>query len=209
MKYIQLYFYIIFFSISSLSVESFAQNFTPEERHKIENFDFIMTEVTTPQGLEILKSKSENINLDDTHLPQLISHLLYMVEKEDGVGIAAPQLGVNKNVFIMQRFDNDNFPFDVVINPRILWTSELYELGPEGCLSIPNFRKDIWRHYAIMVEYYNIKKEKVVETLEGYTAKIFQHEFDHLQGLLITDSVHLYNDQIIEVISGSFGKIKD
>ncbi len=107
-----------------------------------------------------------------------------------GVGIAAPQVGISQRIIIVQRFDKVGEPIEYYINPKILKYSKKIQSCFEGCLSIPNKRADIKkRSYSIMIEYYKITGERVVEMIEDYTAVIFQHEIDHLDGKLFTDYI--------------------
>jgi peptide deformylase len=104
-----------------------------------------------------------------------------------GVGIAAPQVGINRNVIWVQRFDKEGEPFEVYLNPEILKYSRLTRKGYEGCLSIPDCREEVCRSYTIMVRYQKLNGLKKTEMVEGFTAVIFQHEVDHLKGILFTD----------------------
>jgi peptide deformylase len=108
--------------------------------------------------------------------------------KNLGVGIAAPQVGILKNVILVQRYDLKKFPIEAYINPKITKFSKLKQPCLEGCLSIPN-RMDTTRNraYAILLEYENIKGEHKTEMIEDFTAVIFQHEIDHLNGILYLD----------------------
>jgi len=104
-----------------------------------------------------------------------------------GVGIAAPQIGISRRLILVQRFDKDGEPFEVYINPVILTESTELVTRDEGCLSIPGYRGPVERPNVIEIEYINDKGEKVAEAVEGFTARIFQHEIDHLNGILYTD----------------------
>lgn len=139
--------------------------------------------------LKILKSKSKNINPKSKDLELLINRMYLAVTHptDGGVGIAAPQVGINRNVIWVQRFDKPGEPFEVYINPKIIWKSELMRKGAEGCLSIPDERGEVFRHYMIEIEYQDRKGKKHSEKVEGFTAVIFQHEIDHLDGILFTD----------------------
>lgn len=107
-----------------------------------------------------------------------------------GVGIAAPQVGINKRVVVVQRFDKEGEPFEAYPNISIIEYSQETSVGPEGCLSVPNERYDVTRSSSIVISYYDIEtKEMVTERVEGFTAVIFQHEVDHLQGIIYTDRV--------------------
>ncbi len=136
----------------------------------------------------ILKSVSKPINPKDKLTKILANRMLKSVMDPNhrGVGIAAPQVGINRRMVLVQRFDKENKPFDVFINPEIIWKSDLMQKGPEGDLSFDE-RGMIMRHYSVQIQYYNIKGEKITEILEGFTAVIFQHERDHLDGTLLTD----------------------
>lgn len=137
----------------------------------------------------LLRTKSEAVDLKDENYKKLAQLLLATVtdSSQDGVGIAAPQVGINKRMFLIQRFDKDALPFQVIINPSIHWTSNLIQSGKEGCLSIPNVMGMVDRYYAIDVHYQDLEGYWHNEILEGFTAIIFQHEFDHLNGVLFID----------------------
>ena len=108
----------------------------------------------------------------------------------DGVGLAAPQVGINRRVVAVQRFDKEGEPFEVYPNISIIEKSEELALGPEGCLSVPNQRHEVMRHSWVTIQYYSLEARKVVqERIEGFTAVIFQHEVDHLSGVLYIDRV--------------------
>lgn len=105
-----------------------------------------------------------------------------------GVGIAAPQVGILKNIIWVQRFDKENLPFEVYLNPSILRYSEKKQDCREGCLSIPN-RSDTTRtrSYSITIGYNQLDGSYKEEEVEEFTAVIFQHEIDHLNGILYLD----------------------
>lgn len=136
----------------------------------------------------ILKSVSKPINPKDKLTKILAKRMLKSVMDPNrrGVGIAAPQVGINRRMVLVQRFDKENKPFEVFINPEIIWRSDLWQKGPEGDLSFDE-RGMIMRHYSVQVQYYNLKGKKITEILEDFTAVIFQHERDHLDGILLVD----------------------
>lgn len=136
----------------------------------------------------ILKSVSKPINPKDKLTKILAKRMLKSVMDPNrrGVGIAAPQVGINRRMVLVQRFDKENKPFEVFINPEIIWRSDLWQKGPEGDLSFDE-RGMIMRHYSVQVQYYNLKGKIITEILEGFTAVIFQHERDHLDGILLVD----------------------
>lgn len=105
-----------------------------------------------------------------------------------GVGIAAPQIGISRNVILVQRFDKEGEPFESYLNPVISGYSKMKQDCREGCLSVPGIRGTTKnRSYAIMIEYNTLSGEIKRELVEGYTAVIFQHEIDHLRGILFYD----------------------
>ncbi|WP_426480305.1 peptide deformylase [Chryseobacterium sp. R2ACT005] len=110
-----------------------------------------------------------------------------LLSTDGGVGIAAPQVGINRKIIWVQRFDKEGTPLEYFINPVIVWHSDLQNLGPEGDLSIPDFRDQFYRSKVILLEYIDLKGQKYSEIVEGFTAVIFQHEIDHLFGILISD----------------------
>ena len=107
---------------------------------------------------------------------------------QDGVGIAGPQVGLKRRVIAVQRFDKDGEPFEVYPNIRIEYMSGEKQTGPEGCLSIPDIYGNVERSMTVVVSYTDMNTlDTVRDTVEGYTAVIFQHETDHLEGILFTD----------------------
>lgn len=110
---------------------------------------------------------------------------------QDGVGIAGPQVGVNRRVVAVQRFDKEGEPFEVYANIRIIKTYGEKEAGSEGCLSVPDRSEEVERYQKIDIEYDRLdgSVKRVKETIEGFTAVIFQHECDHLDGVLYIDRI--------------------
>ncbi len=108
--------------------------------------------------------------------------------EEDGVGIAGPQVGISRRVIAVQRFDKDGEPFEVYPNIRITSHRGEKQIGPEGCLSIPGKRGNVERYQDIDIAYTSLKTLRdTTESIKGFTAVIFQHECDHLDGILYTD----------------------
>lgn len=136
----------------------------------------------------ILLSVSTEIDPLDKNTAILVKRMKEsLLSTDGGVGIAAPQVGINRKIIWVQRFDKVGEPLEYFINPVILWKSELQNLGPEGDLSIPEFRDQFYRSKVIQLEYVDLKGQKYSEIVEGFTAVIFQHEIDHLFGILISD----------------------
>ena len=110
-----------------------------------------------------------------------------------GVGIAAPQVGILKNIIWVQRFDKADVPFEVYLNPKIINYSEEKQTRREGCLSIPNRKATLnTRSKTIVIEYDTMEGKHLEEAISDFTSVIFQHEIDHLNGILFLD--HLNQD---------------
>ena len=152
--------------------------------------------ITNKSDSVLLRSKSRRINLqDDLETTQLLSkRLLATVQdpKNAGVGIAAPQVGILKQMIVVQRYDKEGFPFETYINPTIKQYSKKTQFCLEGCLSIPD-KLDTTKNraYAILLEYDRMDGSHEIEMVEAFTAVIFQHEIDHLNGILFTDHLDL------------------
>ena len=155
----------------------------------------LMTLMLVPNTKDsiILYKKSKNIKPDSTnkHLTKLINNMFVTVRDPEnpGVGIAAPQVGISKRIIWVQRFDKTDLPFEVYLNPRIVYYSESKSDGKEGCLSIPGYRGIVNRSDTIIINYDYLKQHNLTDTVSGFTAIIFQHETDHLEGILYTDRI--------------------
>lgn len=169
------------------------QDFTAEEKALIGTDPSEVMRVfmkTNPADSLILNAMSLPIDPQDELTARLAERMLLTVQDpaHQGVGIAAPQVGINRHMIWVQRFDKEDQPFELFINPEIIWASELLQKGPEGDLSFDE-RGMVVRYYVIQVEYYNLYGDLITEILEGFTSVIFQHELDHLYGMLLTDRV--------------------
>ena len=110
--------------------------------------------------------------------------------EQDGVGIAGPQVGISRRIVAVQRFDKPGEPFEVYPNIRITARRGEPEPGPEGCLSVPDRRGDVLRWQDIDIAYVSPETGRdTSETVTGFTAVIFQHETDHLDGVLYIDKL--------------------
>jgi len=139
------------------------------------------------EGIYILRSKNKLVDPLDPMIQLLTERMLVTVEKAPGVGIAAPQVGINRSIIWVQRLDKPQKPFEVYYNVEITNYSEEKKIGWEGCLSIPAGFGKVLRSTSIEIEYDGRDGVHKIETIEGFTAVIFQHEIDHLKGELFTD----------------------
>lgn len=177
--------------------------FTPEELALINEADSIMRVLTidNPADSAVLRTPSRDIpaeTLTSADFERLAELMLATVKhpSQDGVGIAGPQVGINRRVVAVQRYDKEpvecdgisDYPFEVYPNVRIVWASDVLRPGPEGCLSVPDRREVVMRSEEIVIEYTDLKALQTVrDTIKGFTAVIFQHEIDHLDGTLYID----------------------
>jgi peptide deformylase len=156
-------------------------------------------------GAPILRHQSDAIvDIADPQLQTLIDNLIATAELANGVGIAAPQVANSIRLFIVASRPNPRYPYaptmepTAMINPRIVNHSEEIIMGWEGCLSVPGVRGLVPRHRTIEVEYLTRNQELVQQELTDFVARIFQHELDHLDGILFPDRVLNYTDLITE-----------
>ena len=113
---------------------------------------------------------------------------------DEGVGIAAPQVGVSRRLIAVQRFDKPGEPFECYVNPEIVGRSATRSAGREGCLSVPETSGTVLRADRIVLRYLDeTTMRPVTDTVEGFTAVIFQHEIDHLDGVLFIDRMQRGN----------------
>ena len=145
-------------------------------------------------GSEVIREKAREVkSAKDPQVQKLIDVMVATCLDVDGVGIAAPQVYKSLSVFIVASHPNSRYPKAprlkpfAVINPKIITRSSAKTKDWEGCLSIPGIRGIIPRHNSITVEYVSKGGKKVREKLTGFVARIFQHEYDHLQGIVIVD----------------------
>ena len=190
------FIFVIALSILSHSCDTpGAADLSKEEKALIAESDSLMRVLTVYDKEDSLLLRNASIGFTDRDLlskdfEALAAKMLHTVQdpSQDGVGIAAPQVGLNRRVICVLRYDLPGEPFGVYPNARLdsLWGERLS--GPEGCLSIPGWAGSVPRYQNIIVSYTDPETlQTVKERVEGYTAVIFQHEIDHLDGILYTD----------------------
>lgn len=137
----------------------------------------------------VLKMKTEEIGIDELPLAQEIVQKLFSALQPylPAAGLAAPQIGISKSIFIFS-FDRDPNNLEGVINPYFVPIGEAKVEGWEGCFSVM-LSNGTWklakipRYESIKVQYLNVEGKRIEKVLEGFAAKVFQHEYDHLQGI--------------------------
>ena len=188
------------FTISCMQTQN--GEFTKEELSLIHSADSIMRVLVVTDSLDNQVLRAQSTDLSTTALlsddySRLCELMLATVThpSQDGVGIAAPQVGLNRRVVAVMRFDKPGEPFEIYANIQIVRRSESTAIGGEGCLSVPDMHGEVERSEEIEIEYVDmeqLKDGKYVtkrEIVNGFTAVIFQHETDHLEGIIYTDRI--------------------
>jgi peptide deformylase len=160
-------------------------------------------------GSPLLKLKAANIDKDFPKLNQLISDMYETMYHANGVGLAAPQIGFSIRLFVVDAtpFAEDEPQLQgfkkVFINPKVVAEAGNEWSFNEGCLSIPGIREDISRKPGVELEYEDENFVKHKERFSGVAARIIQHEYDHLEGILFVDKVSSLKKKLLA------GKLKD
>jgi len=153
----------------------------------------LRTIVTLPDP--VLRRKAHAVETFDKNLKTLIEDMVETMREAPGVGLAAPQIGLSERLIVVEYYEhdedeeNEEAPKKVwaVLNPEIVKASEEKVMGVEGCLSIPGLVGEVERHEAIQVKGLNRHGKPIKIKAEGWLARIFQHEIDHLNGVLFPD----------------------
>jgi peptide deformylase len=142
-------------------------------------------------GNEVLKEKSGEIPKNFPKLHELIDDMFETMHRAGGIGLSGIQIGVPLRIFVVEaHIESENFHFrGIFINPYIRKYFTPFVKYTEGCLSVPYISSLVDRHSKIEIEYYDEKWEFHVETFDGYRARIIQHEYDHLEGILYVDKI--------------------
>lgn len=171
------------------------KDFTAREKAVILESGEVMKVMTVghPEELKILRSKSMELDIKELRgstFAALAEKMINTVKdpSQDGVGIAAPQVGINRRVVAVQRFDKEGYPFEIYPNISLEPVGTDTAIGDEGCLSIPDHTGKVKRYTSVIISYTDPETlRRVSETISGFTSVIFQHECDHLNGILYTD----------------------
>ncbi len=141
----------------------------------------------------ILKKKSEEVKEITPGIKELVLNIMAIMEEKKGIGLAAPQVGELKRIIIVQTTGSEKFTTgkgaEAFINPKILKKSKETEVMEEGCLSFPELFLEIKRAKTIEIEATNLEGTKIQFKADGIGARAFQHEIDHLDGILFIDKV--------------------
>jgi peptide deformylase len=156
----------------------------------------------------ILRQVAEPVTRFDEELQQLIDDMIETMRAAEGVGLAAPQIDMPLQLAVIEtppKVDEDGNEIEntrqlfVIANPEIVWSSPEMVDGIEGCLSIPGYLGEVERHRQIRVRAQDRHGNKMRLQLGGWTARVFQHEIDHLNGVLYIDRLtapeHLWTEE--------------
>lgn len=167
-------------------------------------------------GHPVLRAKTEEITSDYPELKLLVENMFETMYASDGCGLAAPQVGKSLRLFVVDATDilkeegveEPEFK-RVFINPIILESTEEQVDMHEGCLSIPGISEKVSRPKTIKIRYQDENLQEHTEVLTGFAARVFQHEYDHIEGVLFTDLISPIRKQLIKsklkkISSGNF-----
>jgi len=158
------------------------------ERVKMANLEILT--VQNPEHLQTLRTKSRKVQAVSPKMVAFAKEMLEKMREANGVGLAAPQVGLLQRLFVVELPEDEESsePAQTYIffNPKII-KGRGEQIGYEGCLSIPGYIGEVARRQQITVEALDEKGDPVRLKVEGYLARVFQHEIDHLDGILYTD----------------------
>tara|TARA_B100000579_G_C22751302_1_gene814169 strand:- start:154 stop:708 length:555 start_codon:yes stop_codon:yes gene_type:complete len=162
-------------------------------------------------GNPILRSKCQNISADYPGLIDLLSNMWETMYQANGVGLAAPQINKSIRLFLIdttpfkddEEISNDQIVKKVFINPILIEESGEEWSFNEGCLSIPDIREDVIRNSTITISYFDENFKKHTDVFDGLVARVIQHEYDHINGVLFVDKISTLRKRMIK------GKLKD
>ncbi len=156
-------------------------------------------------GAEVLRLRAHEVqDINAPEMQEVINDLFVSLASTNGVGLAAPQISASWRMMIIASRPSERYPYapemepTLMINPSFEALSEMKEKDWEGCLSIPGIRARVPRYTQIKVNYINALGDAVTQELEGFVARVFQHEYDHLDGLVYLDRVESNKDIISE-----------
>jgi len=144
----------------------------------------------------VLRRKARTVTRFDKSLQALIDEMIETMREAPGVGLAAPQVGISDRLIVVEYYENEKAEEAedemkkkvwVVLNPEIVKTSEENVMGVEGCLSVPNLVGEVERHVAVQIKGLNRHGQPMRIKAQGWLSRIFQHEIDHLNGVVFTD----------------------
>jgi len=158
-------------------------------------------------GFPILKQKANEITSEYPNLDELIKNMWQTMYHAQGVGLAAPQINLSIRLFVVDTLQLKDRKEDeptfvgikkAFINPQILEESGEAWKYEEGCLSIPGIRENVERQAKVKIQYQDEQFNTVVEEYDGINARVIQHEYDHIEGILFTDKIKPLTKKLIQ-----------
>jgi len=141
----------------------------------------------------ILRQRAKRIKRFSAELRALAEDMVETMHEAYGVGLAGPQIGLPIRIFVAEIPEEENNPQSgktyVLVNPKIIKAGREQVLGEEGCLSIPGIYGDVWRSEEVVVRAQDVNGKEIRVRARGFLARVFQHEIDHLDGILFIDRV--------------------
>lgn len=139
-------------------------------------------------GNKLLKETAQEVTNIDGNIAGLIDSMYKIMYKANGIGLAAPQIGLSSRIIVIDTKENDGSPI-ALINPVIKQKDDNQVIYEEGCLSLPGIMSDIIRPERVLVSGLDINGKKTEIEADGLLARVFQHEIDHLDGVLFIDHI--------------------
>lgn len=153
-------------------------------------------------GDPVLRKKAEPITKDFPNLKEFVANMFDTMYNSDGVGLAAPQVGQPIRIFVIDSTHNEeDEPEGIVkafINPEILEKSGDEWVMNEGCLSLPEIREDVLRPETIRIKYLDEDFKEHTDIFSGFTSRVIQHEYDHLEGVMFVDYLNPLKKRILK-----------
>jgi peptide deformylase len=148
-------------------------------------------------GDQVLRDHANEVTAFDEKLKNLSEEMIAVMHASDGIGLAAPQVGISKRLLVtdISPVEKEYGPM-VFVNPVVLESTGEVTLE-EGCLSIPGIREDVSRPEEILLKYHSIDGEEMIEKFTGWMARVLQHEIDHLEGVLFIDHLTPLKQKVI------------
>lgn len=165
-------------------------------------------------GQGVLRKEAENVAADYPNLQKLVDDMFQTMEKANGVGLAAPQVGLSIRMFVVDgNCLAENYPEcegfrRCMINPELIEQNDEFDVKDEGCLSIPGIYESVKRPTRIKMRYLDQNLEEHTEEICGFAARMTLHEYDHLDGTMFIDHVSALRRQLIKAKLGAIVKGK-